>query len=57
MVLVESGCHCCTSFWVHVRLAAAFRVVEGSETCKFFSNGYFDQVCACDRAWLRLERD
>ena len=29
MVLVECGCHCCTSFWVHVRFAAAFRVVKG----------------------------
>ena len=31
VVLVEHGCHCCTSFRVHVRFAAAFRVVKGGE--------------------------
>ena len=30
-VMVECVCHCCISFWVHVRFAAAFRVVKGGK--------------------------
>ena len=30
-VMVECVFHCCISFWVHVRFAAAFRVFKGGE--------------------------
>ena len=71
MVLVECGCHCCTSFRVHVRFAAAFRVVKGGECfgtsrcpggvkkCNIFSNGYYGQVL-CGSYFVRqffCERD